>query len=318
MTSILQLPRVPPPDLPPLIGSSAAIGLARNRIERFARTSLPVLLVGPTGSGKEIVARHLHALSGRGGELVDVNCGALPREMVESLLFGHRKGAFTGAIENASGFILRAHGGTLFLDELTSLPPTGQAALLRVLETGEVTPLGAPVKQHADFCLVAAVQEDVFARIERLQLRADLFYRVNGAAIHLPRLAARPDDIEPLAEHFAALRGCSLERKAMDVLRQQQWPGNVRELRTVVERACVLADGATLHAGVIWEALTAATGLSDSTFDLERAHLVEACTAHRGEALRIARALNLSRATLYRRLKKYGVRLAEFTATGYC
>src|SRR6185295_8634193 len=119
--------------LPPLIGVSEAIATAKSRLERFARTELPILLMGPTGTGKEVVARHVHAMSGRRGRLVDVNCGALPRDMIESLLFGHRRGAFTGAVERSTGLIVSAHEGTLFLDELTSLPPEGQAKLLRVL-----------------------------------------------------------------------------------------------------------------------------------------------------------------------------------------
>jgi two-component system response regulator FlrC len=146
---------------------------AKRRLERFAGTTLPILLIGPTGTGKEVMARHVHAMSGRRGTLVDVNCGALPRDMVESLLFGHRRGAFTGAVESVTGLIACANEGTLFLDELTSLPLEGQAKLLRVLENGELKALGSTVNTSVDFRLVAAVQDDILERLESHQFRRD-------------------------------------------------------------------------------------------------------------------------------------------------
>jgi DNA-binding NtrC family response regulator len=320
------------PHLPPLIGCSAAIETARSRIERFAATGIPVLLVGPTGAGKEVVARHVHAASGRPGELVDVNCGALPQNMIETLLFGHRRGAFTGAVESTVGLICRAHGGTLFLDELASLPAEGQAALLRVLETGEVRPLGGGAKQRADFRLVAAVQDDVFVRIEQLRFRADLYFRINGVAIHLPPLSARPEDIEPLARHFTHLQHRTIDVRALAFLSSQRWPGNVRELRAVVERACVLTEERTICEAAIIDALNeanrpaaheapgraesgdpatqrrvrASTALAQRT---ARARLTEVCVAHGFKADEIAAALGISRATLFRRLRLCGLSL---------
>lgn len=197
------------PGLPPLIGRSPAITAVRDRISRVARSNLPVLLIGPTGAGKEVVARHLHAMSNRRGRLVDVNCGALPRDMIESLLFGHRRGAFTGALETTVGYIARADGGTLFLDELASLPHEGQAKLLRVLETREVLPLGSGMAQRVDFRVVAAVQADIYTRVDSGQFRDDLFHRVAGLTLHLPGLGARPEDIEPTTRQRNVGSACS-------------------------------------------------------------------------------------------------------------
>jgi len=295
--------------LPPLIGVSEAIATAKSRLERFARTELPILLMGPTGTGKEVVARHVHAMSGRRGRLVDVNCGALPRDMIESLLFGHRRGAFTGAVERSTGLIVSAHEGTLFLDELTSLPPEGQAKLLRVLETGELTVLGSTVKTAVDFRLVAAVQDDILERVENQQFRRDLFHRLEGLIIQLPPLRCRPEDVEPLARFFAGQKGYVVHHDAVHLLRCLDWPGNVRQLRSVVERACILSDEHFIGTRHVSEALEGTIGIRRLPPLAERDRLVQTCSSLGNDVSKIAAALGISRATLYRRLKDCGIRL---------
>lgn len=289
---------------------------ARQRVDRFARTALPVLLVGPTGAGKEVMARHLHAMSERAGRFMDVNCGALPRDMVESLLFGHRRGAFTGAIESVLGLIGCADRGTLFLDELTSLPVEGQAKLLRVLETGELTPLGSTVKTRIDFRLIAAVQEDVLARVEMREFRRDLLHRIEGVVIQLPPLRARSEDIEPLANYFAARQGCVLESSVILLLRRLDWPGNVRQLRSVIDRACILADDSRVGMGAVAEALEGGIDIRRVPEVHDRERFVEVCRSNGNDGPRVAAALGISRATLYRRLKIYGVRLGTGDSIG--
>jgi DNA-binding NtrC family response regulator len=295
--------------LPELIGFSAAMQLARYRVDRFARSRLSVLLVGPTGTGKDLIARHLHARSGRQGQLVDVNCGALPRDMVESLLFGHRRGAFTGAVETTVGMISRAHLGTLFLDELSSLPVEGQAKLLRVLETGEVLPLGASSKQLVNFRLVAAVHEDIYGRVTNGLFRRDLFHRVAALRIDLPALDSRREDIAPLAEHFARLHGRTVSASATSALQGRRWPGNVRELRALIDRAALLSDEQSLDAGALSDAEYECT--ADSVEGLYAQTLRNLCRVHGGRAEAIAGALGVSRATLFRRLRTSGISLAS-------
>jgi DNA-binding NtrC family response regulator len=296
-------------DLPPLLGSSSAIRFARMRIEQFAKTNLPVLLVGPTGSGKELLAQHLHRSSSRSGELVDVNCGALPREMIESLLFGHRRGAFSGAIETTLGLILRANRGTLFLDELSSLPAEGQAKLLRVLETGEVLPLGDSSKRLSDFRLVGAVQEDIDARVSNGLFRRDLFHRVAGVRITLPALSGRREDIPLLATYFASTHGCTITPGALALVQRTEWPGNVRELRTAIERAAIVAGKSVLEMEDVAECLN--LGIEAPAGSVPAEPLLRVCRAHRGQATLIAAELGISRATLFRRLKASGISLAS-------
>jgi DNA-binding NtrC family response regulator len=310
MSSVLSLRGFPSPPLPPLIGTSPAVQKARRQIERFATSGIPVLLVGPTGTGKELLARHLHSLSGRPGELVDVNCGALPREMIGSLLFGHRKGAFTGAVESTTGMITRADQGTLFLDELSSLASEGQATLLRVLETGEVLPLGSPSKLSVDVRVVAAVQDDIDQRVTDGSFRRDLFYRIAGLRIDLPFLAARREDIPLLAAHFAAGHGCTVAPDGLSLLEAMPWPGNVRELRALIERAVVWAQSRHLDSACLLEAIPEdRPGQPDGSPDT--LSLLRICRAHGGRAEAIAAELGVSRATLFRRLRSAGISLGS-------
>jgi two-component system NtrC family response regulator len=315
--------------LPPIIGVSPAMKAALALIERFAPTALPILLIGATGTGKELFARHIHHQSRRRGQLVDVNCGALPVDITESLLFGHRRGAFTGAVESVRGHLERADGGTLFLDEVLHLSACAQVKLLRALETGEVQALGAECKQRVDFRVLSAAQEDTPERLDRGVFRHDLFQRLAGIVIDLPLLTDRPEDIVPLAEYFAATRGQMLEPDTAKVLLRHTWPGNVRELRLAIERAGCLVEDGTLPAGAVRDAI--ALGLPrrdrpnrnrrterrvDGADRRRRAtprrssdELLAQCQAHGWEATRVAESLGIARSTLYDRLRAAGISL---------
>ena len=299
------------------MGVSPAIRRAAIVADRYARTRLPVLLVGATGTGKELFAQHIHERSGRSGPLVDVNCCALPRDIVESLLFGHARGAFTSATEGRVGHIQRSDGGTLFLDEFGSLIPEAQGKLLRVLDTGEVQPLGADAKRKVDLRVIGAAQDDISALVEAGRFRRDLFQRVAGVVIHLPALTSRQEDILPLADHFAHGIGKRLESRAERVLLEYSWPGNVRELRQVIERASQLVVDGVLPATALVEAITLGAPGDEQSWErtyrhritAQRAELLTACEAEQWNADRVAQALGVHRATLFRRLKRAGISL---------
>ena len=294
-----------------IVGVSPAIRRALLLAERYARTQLPVLLVGATGTGKELFAEHIHERSGRPGLLVDLNCGALPREMVESLLFGHQRGAFTGAIDSKVGHIERSDGGTLFLDELESLATDGQVKLLRVLETGSIQPLSAPAKRRVDLRVVSAVQDGIGEALATGRFRRDLFQRVAGVVIELPPLAARLEDVVPLAQYFASLRDQELEPNAGRALLNYKWPGNVRELRLAIERAGHLEANGSITVGAVMEAIDLGSVASYHVpGDLdERSLLFRTCQAYRWNSTAIAKALGISRTTLHRRLRELGLSL---------
>jgi transcriptional regulator with PAS, ATPase and Fis domain len=298
------------PALHPIIGASPALRRAVALARRAAPSGLPVLLVGATGTGKELLAQHIHLWSGRRGALVDVNCGALPRDLVEGLLFGRQRGAFTGA-DDAPGLVEAADRGTLFLDEIASLPLECQPKLLRVLEDGAVRRLGACAKRPVAFGLVAAAQEDVAERLATGALRRDLYQRLAGVVIRLAPLAERPEDVVALADYFAARGGRRLEPETARVLLGYAWPGNVRELRLAVERAGFLVENGTIPAGVMREAIELGVvgGLEPSPDGAGRAQLAAACALHGGDTARIARTLGISRATLFRRLRDAGLSL---------
>jgi DNA-binding NtrC family response regulator len=300
----------------PIVGRSPALLAALDTARRLAATSLPILIVGETGTGKELIARYVHQASGRQGPLVDVDCGALPDDLMEALLFGHRRGAFTGAVDHHEGIIENADGGTLFLDELGSLPLRGQAKLLRVLETGEIRRVGATRTRSVDVRVVSTMQEDASKLLADGLFRPDLMQRVAGAVIRVPPLSERPDDVVPLARHFSASSNRRLEPDAEALLCDRPWPGNVRELRWTIERAALFAVDGGIGSAAVAEALEIGPGMLLGEQSAPRngriTELRAACRRYRGDADRVAAALGIGRSTLYRWLREARLELRTF------
>lgn len=284
---------------------------------RIAPHNMPILLVGETGTGKELLAREIHRWSGRRGRIQDINCGSLPAGLVEALLFGHRQGAFTGAMRAAGGLIKAAGGGTLFLDELTSLPVEAQVNLLRVLEDGLVRPLGGSTQHHVNFRLIAAVQDDIWTRLDANQFRQDLYQRIAGMVLTLPPLRERPEDIVVIGHHFADIQDKVLDVRAEAVLMNYYWPGNVRELKHAMQRAGFLGKDSRLSGDDIAQAIELGTpsGGRDSRLTAERSYLLEICRAHDLHAQAAADAMQVSRTTFFRRLKAAGISLRRLRSS---
>jgi hydrogenase-4 transcriptional activator len=238
-----------------VIGVEGGLREVMGRVELVARTRAPVLILGETGAGKEVIARALHQRSAcSSGPLVRVNCGAIPPELVDSELFGHERGSFTGAVANRQGWFERAHGGTLFLDEVGELPPAAQVRLLRVLQDGNLERVGGQRTLHVDVRVVAATHRNVEAMVQAGTFRQDLWYRLSVFPIRLPALRERPGDIPALAAHFVAqagrrlgVHGLSPTDQDVKLLMAYDWPGNVRELVAVIERATILGKGIRLE-----------------------------------------------------------------------
>jgi DNA-binding NtrC family response regulator len=242
------------PSSPALVGSSAAMQRLRASVERVAMSERPVLVRGPTGAGKELVVRAIHTLSARADQpLLDLNCGALPATLIESQLFGHERGAFTGADRRHSGYFAAVHGGTLFLDEIAELPLELQAKLLRVLESRLFRPIGSTMPQRFDGRVVAATHADLEERVSRGTFREDLYYRLNVLEVRVPSLEERREDIPALVSHFAGLqpRPMTFTEDALQALRQAPWPGNVRHLRNLIDRLAVFAPDGVITREII-------------------------------------------------------------------
>ncbi len=230
-----------------MIGASPAIQRLRDMVRRVGPAAVPVLVLGPSGSGKELVARALHAAGPRrAGPFVTVHCGAIPAELLESELFGHLKGSFTGAHQDRAGLLATAHGGTLFLDEVGETPPPMQVKLLRFLQEGTFTPVGARQPATADVRLISATHRDLETMVAAGGFREDFYYRLKGVVLRSPALTERREDIAPLAARFladtAGRRRLRFTTEALAWLAEQSWPGNVRELKAVVAAATALAD----------------------------------------------------------------------------
>jgi len=297
-----------------IIGESPAIRAVRALVERVAPLRLPVLIQGPTGSGKELVARALHTLSGRRGRFVAVNVCAIADAMFEATLFGHVRGAFTGAVGDAAGYLAEADGGTLFLDEIGGLSPPMQAKLLRALETHEFRPVGGRRDQRSDFRVVAATNEAMHVLVATGRFRADLAHRLDVVSIDVPALTERLEDVPPLARHFAALASAAAAPLAPDALERLQahdWPGNVRELKNLVERVVALAPAGALHARDVEAHLRrprAAAVMPDAAAG-ERDELLALLARCGWDTAEAARRLGLHRATVYRRMERLGISL---------
>jgi DNA-binding NtrC family response regulator len=308
-----------------LIGHSPAFQSALRTAAVAAATEVAVLVLGETGTGKEVLARAIHEESPRArGPFQSVNCAALPEELAESQLFGHRKGAFTGAVADQAGMVASAEGGTLFLDEVGELSPAVQAKLLRFLESGEYQPVGEAGPRRGNARVVAATNRDLFAEVRAGRFREDLFYRLHVVPVELPALRERAEDIPKLAHRLAAeaadrhgLQPPVFNRGALEVLGRYAWPGNVRELRNVCERLVILLPGQEIGADNLPPEIrgpqTADAGpftLPESGIRLDalEADLIrQALTKTAGNRSRAARLLGLSRDTLLYRIKKYAI-----------
>jgi two-component system response regulator AtoC len=289
-------------------------------IEKFAPTDLSVLVLGETGVGKEVVANAIHARSRRArGAFVALHCAALPQTVLESELFGHERGAFTGADKRRIGWLESAAGGTLFLDELGELPASTQVKLLRFLETKRLARVGSNDEIEVDVRLVAATNEDLDDAVARGGFREDLYYRVAACVVRVPPLRERRAEIPLLAAMFAERAAAAsnrpvpaIEPSALDALARHAWPGNVRELRNAIEHAVALSTGA-LTAAMLPESVTgspmraARTGLPSDVASLERASIEEALELERGNRTHAAKRLGVSRRALLYKMKKYGL-----------
>jgi DNA-binding NtrC family response regulator len=287
-----------------IIGESEAMRRLRGLVQRVAPLSLPVLIEGPTGSGKELVARALHTLSGRRGRFVAVNVCAIPDTMFEATLFGHVRGAFTGAVRDSDGYLTEADRGTLFLDEIGALSPAAQGKLLRAVETHDFRPVGARRDRSSDFRVVAATNEPLHALVASGRFRADLAHRLNAVAVAVPALVERIDDLPALAAHFAALASpgatIAIPYEALVRLQEHDWPGNVRELKHVVDRAVAFAAGGAVDAFELELGTSSAAGERLA----ERDELLALLAVCGWDTEAAARRLGVHRATIYRRMER--------------
>jgi two-component system response regulator AtoC len=316
-----------------IVGKSEPLRRVLEHVEQVAPTDASVFIQGETGTGKELIARAIHLGSARAeGPFVKVNCAALSPSVLESELFGHEKGAFTGAMQRRVGRFELADGGTLFLDEVGDLPLDTQIKLLRVIQERELERVGGNETVKVDIRLVTATHRDLDALVTEGKFREDLYYRLNVFPLRMPPLRERADDVEELAEHFARRFAAKLGRRfsaidpeAMAKLRAYAWPGNVRELENTLERAMILCTDGTVRTEQLQlrslpgpsrsvtpsppapASAAPTTGtLSEQLDDLERARLATALEKHRGRKSDVARELGINRSTLYYRLKKFG------------
>jgi DNA-binding NtrC family response regulator len=309
------------------VGRTPVVEQLRAMVRRVAPTQVPVLVLGPTGSGKELVARALHAGSRRGaGPFMAVHCGAVSAELLESELFGHLKGSFTGAYRDQPGLVEVAHGGTLFLDEVGEMPASMQVKLLRFLQEGTFVPVGARATKSADVRVLAATHRDLEAMVRDGGFREDLFYRLKGVVLRTPSLAERPADVPLLATRFLqrGAAGAGFSAGALAWLMARPWPGNVRELKAVVESAAALllpgqtqVDAELLRlasgepeapAAAMPVSADAAGPLDAALNELELRLIRDAMAAANGNQSEAARRLGISRVGLIKKLTRLGLR----------
>ncbi len=290
--------------------------------ETVAPTESTVLITGESGSGKEVLARYIHGLSGRAdGNFFSLNCGALPEGLLESELFGHVKGAFTGAVKDKVGLFEAANGGTLFLDEIGEMTPATQVRLLRALQEREVIPVGSTEVRQVDVRILAATNSDLNEKIRSGSFRSDVYYRLNVIALHLPPLRERKDDIPLLARRFLDSFGAPegekvLGKDTLEVLCAYDWPGNVRELENALERAVVVTSDSEISVDHLPEVVRATDARALVTNEpppnpsmevIERAYIEWVLTAEGGNKSKAAEVLGIDPSTLYRKLNRYGI-----------
>jgi two-component system nitrogen regulation response regulator NtrX len=313
-----------------LIGASAAMRQLRETIERAAPTNATVLVTGESGTGKELVAREIHALSQRRDKaFVQVNCAAIPEELIESELFGHEKGSFTGAVRKQTGKFVAADGGTIFLDEVGDMSARTQAKVLRVLESGDVEPVGTDKPIRVNVRVVAATNKDLAKEIAEGTFREDLFYRLNVVPLRTPALREHLEDLPPLIDYFVRrfaeannYRRKEITAEAMELLAAQPWRGNVRELRNLVERLLILTpgeriDGRAVAAAVgggraeLTQAFLGLKTLREFRDQAEKLFLVQKLEEHGWNVTQTAVAIDTPRSNLYKKMEQYDIRRKE-------
>jgi DNA-binding NtrC family response regulator len=313
-----------------MVGDSSQLKNVLRLIERAGPSDRAILIYGETGTGKELCARALHRKSDRSDRpMVAINCAAIPETLLESELFGHEKGAFTGAASAKQGLFEVADGGTLFIDEIGELPGSLQAKLLRVLEDGSLRRVGATQERKVNVRLLAATNRDLKKEIAQGRFREDLYYRINVMSLTLPPLREREDDISILVDHFLS-DDWFVEPEALDCLCKYQWPGNVRQLINVLERAKILADDYTIRCRDLPDEVLkpdeaaenpslptalAREAPADDLASIQRQKVVEVLERESSNKARAARALGISRRKLYRLLEKYGLSAASETGS---
>lgn len=306
------------PNQPKIVGRSGAMERLQKVIRRVARSEAPILISGETGTGKELAARAIHSASARKtGPLVPVDCGVIPQDLIYSELFGHERGAFTGAGERRLGQVERANGGTLFLDEIGELPLSQQVHLLRLLQEGRMRRLGADHEQAVDVRIVAASHVDLAKAVKEGQFREDLYYRLNVVPLHVPPLRERIEDIQPLAEYFLAqlckepaCRFRGFGQDALAAMASHAWPGNVRELENRIQRAAIMCEGNTIHAGdlgLVSRGGAAPKTLAEVRAEAEIKAIRDALDWACGSRTLTAQALGVSRVTLYRLMQRHNL-----------
>ena len=299
-----------------IIGGSPLIQQAVELAKKVAATDTTVLLLGETGTGKEIFAQAIHHNSSRGNKsFVAVNCSSFSKELLESELFGHKAGAFTGAVKDKKGLFEEANGGTIFLDEIGEMPAELQARLLRVLETGEFIKVGDTKTLKVNVRTIAATNRDLQKEIETGHFRSDLFYRLSVFQISLPSLQQRAKDIPTLAKHFVAVFAAKtnkpvpvLQKEYLEALQQYDWPGNIRELKNVIERSVILENGNELTTSTLPFNMQHAADAKSSSFELavvEKQHIQKVLQHTNGNKTETARLLGIGLTTLYRKIEEY-------------
>jgi two-component system, NtrC family, response regulator AtoC len=304
--------------LPAIVYRSPAMRDLLQMTREIAASNASVLITGSSGTGKEILARIIHRLSPRDAmPFVAVDCNAIPETLLESELFGHRRGTFTGAVADKAGIIEQAHGGTLFLDEIGNLSPSIQAKLLRFLQDRRFRRVGETEERAVNIRLISASNRDLLQEIEKQTFRDDLFYRLSVIHLKIPDLQERRDDILPLVYHFIRKfnTGYQVEgvrRDAMELLVSYSWPGNVRQVENVVERAVILRKAGLIQPRDLPEEIVRGESLAACSLEeMERQYILRLLQEYRGNQSRVARILGINRRTLYRKLRKFGYEASE-------
>jgi len=306
-------------DIDDLVGQSEAIRKVLKQVESVAQSNSSVIITGESGTGKELVARAIHSNSPRKFfPLISVHCGALTESLLESELFGHEKGAFTGATFNRKGRFEMADGGTIFLDEIATISPKMQIELLRVLETKSFVRVGGNKEITSDFRVICATNRDLQSMVKSGTFREDLFYRLNVVNITIPPLRERPDDIPLLVNHFIRKYCTSMSRDMITIepgalkhLEKFEFPGNVRELENMIERAIVIGNGKEIRLKDLPMGKEAVSSSVESLDELEKRHIEQILNKYGWNVSRSAKALDVDRVTLYNKIKKYNLKQQE-------